>query len=441
MTARRRPRLGFAVWALLLLALVLRLGYVAATPDYTLVHDARDYDFYARSIANGEGYGLSHGLPTAFRPPGFTFFLAGVYDVAGVAREEADKRLPPARIVQAFVGTLAVALMGVIAAQLWGRRVALAALGLGAVYLPLILIGGSVMSEPLFVVLMLGALAAAIQHRRSAHRYRWALVAGFVGGLAILTRANGFVLLLPLALGAWDLRPRWTWRALAPPALLVTVALATVAPWTVRNAVELHRFVPVSTQLGSALAGTYNDDARNDRADPASWRALKHIGELRPIYGRIGTIPEPVLEAQLRRAALDYIGRHPGYVAEVAFWTTRRMLELGGLDWARHTYATVSVDRAWANAGIVCFWIFALLAVAGACTRRARATPVFVWLVPVLMYLSVVFLVVETPRYRSPIDPFVILLAALAVTAGTRRLRRPRPAALRATPTPARRAP
>jgi hypothetical protein len=31
--------------------------------------------------------------------------------------------------------------------------------------------------------------------------------------------------------------------------------------------------------------------------------------------------------------------------------------------------------------------------------------------------------VVETPRYRSPVDPFVILLAALAVTAAARRLR------------------
>jgi hypothetical protein len=193
----------------------------------------------------------------------------------------------------------------------------------------------------------------------------------------------------------------------------------------VRNAVELHHFVPVSTQLGSALAGTYNDDARDDPEDPASWRALKHIPELRPIYGQIGTIPEPVLEAQLRHAAFHYIREHPAYVAEVAFWTTRRMLELGGLDWARHTYATVSVDRAWANVGIVCFWIFGLLALAGACTRRAREAPFFVWLVPVLMYLSVVFLVVETPRYRSPIDPFVILLAALAVSAAGRRARAP----------------
>ena len=246
--------------------------------------------------------------------------------------------------MHAFVGTLVGGAHGRLAAQLWGRRVALAALALGAVYLPLILIGGSVMSEPLFVVLMLGALAAAIQHRRSAHRYRWALVAGFARRPGDPQRANGFVLLLPLALGAWDLRPgghggRWrrrrcSWPSRSPRSRRGRYAMRSSCTRSSR----------VSTQLGSALAGTYNDDARNDRADPASWRALKHIRELRPIYGQIGTIPEPVLEAQLRRAALDYIGRHPGYVAEVAFWTTRRMLELGGLDWARHTYATVSVD-------------------------------------------------------------------------------------------------
>jgi 4-amino-4-deoxy-L-arabinose transferase-like glycosyltransferase len=422
---RRLPRLGLAVWALLAVALVLRLGYVAVTPDYAIVHDARDYDYHARSIARGEGYGLSYQLPTAFRPPGYSFLLAGVYDVAGVAREGVDERVPPARIVQAFVGTLAVALIGVIAAQLWGRREALAALALGAVYLPLILIGGALMSEPLFVVLMLGSLAAAIQHRRSTHAYRWALLAGLVGGLAVLTRANGLVLLLPLAVGVWTVRPRWSWRALAPPALLVAIALATVAPWTVRNAVELHSFVPVSTQLGSALAGTYNDDARLDRENPASWRSLRRIDELRSIYGQVGTIPEAELEKQLRHESLEYVRDHPGYVATVAFWTTRRMLELGGLDWARHTYGTVSVDSGWANAGVICFWVIALLAVAGAFTVRARRTPLFVWAVPLLMYLSVVFLVVETPRYRSPIDPFVILLAALAVTAAARRLRHP----------------
>lgn len=408
---------AIAVGLLLALTLGLRLGYVAITPDYTLVHDARNYDYHARSIALGEGYGLSFNRPTAFRPPGYTFFLAGVYDLAGVAREDADTRVVPARVAQAFVGTLAVALIGLLAAQLWGRREALAALALGAVYLPLILAGGALMSEPLFVVLMLGALAAAVQLRRSPHRWRWVLVAGLLGGLATLTRANGAVLLAPLAFAAWTARPRWSLRALAAPAVLVAVAVVTVAPWTIRNAVELRAFVPVSTQLGSALAGTYNSEAQDDRENPASWRSLARVDEYAYLYDRVAATPEAVLERELRHAALQYIADHPLYVGEVAFWTTRRLLDLGGLDWAEHTASTVSVEKGWADAGVVCFWVFALLALAGALTARARRTPWFVWAVPVLMYVSVVFLVVETPRYRSPIDPFVVLLAALAVTA------------------------
>jgi 4-amino-4-deoxy-L-arabinose transferase-like glycosyltransferase len=405
-----------AAGLLLVIALLIRVGYVDATPEYDLVHDAWGYDYHARSIARGEGYGLSHERGTAFRPPGYPFFLAGVYDVFGLKESPRPERLPTARYAQAVIGTVVVALIGLLARQLWDRRVALVALALAAVYLPLILAGGALMSEPLFVALMLGALCAAVQHRRSSHRYRWVVLAGVLGGLAALTRANGLVLLLPLAAAAWDVRPRWSLRALAPPAVLVAIALLTVAPWTVRNAVELDAFIPVSTQLGSALAGTYNDQARNDRENPASWRSLKRIPGYEHLYDHAASIPEAELERRLRSSALHYIADHPLYVGEVAFWTTRRMLDLAGLDWARHTASTISVDRSWADAGIVCFWIFALLAVGGALTREARQAPAFVWAVPALMYLSVVFLVVETPRYRSAIDPFIVLLAALAVT-------------------------
>jgi 4-amino-4-deoxy-L-arabinose transferase-like glycosyltransferase len=407
---------AIAVGLLLALTLGLRLGYVAVTPDYTLVHDAKDYDFHARSIATGEGYGFSFDRPTAFRPPAYPFLLAGVYDVFGVERADADTRLPVARIAQAFVGTLAVALIGLLALQLWGRRESLAALALGAVYLPLILIGGAVMSEPLFVVLMLAALAAAIQARRVRRAWPWVVLAGLLGGLSTLTRANGAILLLPLAWAVWTVRPRWSPRALAAPVALVLIAIVTVAPWTIRNQVELDAFVPVSTQLGSALAGTYNSEAQHDRENPASWRHLSRVDEYAHLYDQVGSIPEPTLERELRHAALQYIADHPGYLGTVAFWTTRRLLDLGGIDWAEHTASTVSVEKGWADAGIVCFWVFGLLALAGAFTARARRTPWFVWAVPVLMYLSVVLLVVETPRYRSPIDPFIVLLAALALT-------------------------
>ncbi len=198
--------------------------------------------------------------------------------------------------------------------------------------------------------------------------------------------------------------------------MLVVVALVTVSPWTIRNAIVFDRFIPVSTQLGSALAGTYNDQARLDKENPASWRSIRHLPDYRAFYARLAADPGARgrgLPAQARAGA--YIREHPGYVATVAWWTSRRMLELGGLDWSRHTASTISVGPRWANAGVICFWVFALLALAGAFTKQARRTPFFVWLIPILLYLSVVFLVVETPRYRTGIDPFVVMLAALAL--------------------------
>jgi 4-amino-4-deoxy-L-arabinose transferase-like glycosyltransferase len=414
-----------AALALVAGALALRIGYVDATPNYTLRHDARDYDVHARSIAEGQGYSktLAHGRPTAFRPPGYPYFLGAVYKVFGVERAEAPRRLRVARIAQAFVGTAIVALVGVLAAQLWGWRVGLAALGLSAVYVPLITVGGAVMSEPLFDAFMLGALVAAVQHRRSPHRYRWALLAGFIGGLAILTRANAFVLLLPLAWAVWDGRPWRSRSAVGPPVALVLVALLTLVPWTIRNARELHAFVPVSTQLGSALAGTYNDAVRADTQNPAAWQGLKHIPDYAHLWERIDVTPEPVLERKLRAAALRYIGEHPLFVLKVGWWNTRRMLELAGRKRSRATAATITIDHKWADRGILCFWIVGALALAGAVTRRARRAPPYVWAVPVLMFLSVVFLVVETPRYRTPIDPFLVLLAAAALATGWERIR------------------
>jgi 4-amino-4-deoxy-L-arabinose transferase-like glycosyltransferase len=399
---RRGTRIAGAI---LLAALAIRIIFVLATPHYTLVHDALDYDRHGASIANGHGFALSYGRPTAFRPPAYPFFVAGVYSVVGTA--DKAQRVEWARIANAFVGVGIVALIGLIAFQLWGRREALAALGLGAIYIPLILVGQSVMSEPLFVLCLLGAIAAVLHSRG----YRWVVLAGVLTGLAILGRANALILLAPLAFAVWK-RP----RGLGPPIALCIAAALTVLPWTIRNYETFHAFVPVSTQLGSALAGTYNSEARADKVNPASWRTLKRVDDYRPIFSKVRSTPEPVLEKQLRSASLKFIKAHPAYVLTVGYWTTRRMLDLAGMDWSIHTAGTISATRGWAIAGVICFWAFALLAIFGATTRRARAAPLWLWAVPLLMYLSVVFLVVETPRYRLAIDPFIVLLAALTLT-------------------------
>src|SRR3954468_275717 len=205
-------RFGWAVVVVLVLALALRLGYVALTPGYAIVHDARDYDAHARSIAAGDGFarlGPGPSRVTAFRPPAYPILLAGVYALTGHETKADERRVVAGRVANALVGTAIVALAGVLALQVFDRRVALAAMALAAVYVPLILVGGALMSEPLFAALLLGALTAALAHRRPPHRLRWAVLAGVLGGLVILTRANGLILLLPLGLAVWDARPRW----------------------------------------------------------------------------------------------------------------------------------------------------------------------------------------------------------------------------------------
>ena len=106
-------------------------------------------------------------------------------------------------------------------------------------------------------------------------------------------------------------------------------------------------FVPVSTQFGSALAGTYNSEARADKDNPASWRTLKRVDDYRPIFNQVRSTPEPVLEKRAaQRVAATSSRDHPAYVVTVAFWTTRRMLDLAGMDWSIHTAATISRDAA-----------------------------------------------------------------------------------------------
>ena len=383
---------------ILLAALVIRVAWVLQTPDYELVHDALDYDNHAYSIAAGEWYALSHGRSTAFRPPLYPFFLGGVYWVSGVELE--PDRIEVARLANAVVGTGIVALIGLLALQLWGRREALVAMALAAVYVPLITVGQSVMSEPLATLFLLGAIAAALR--------RWALLAGVLAGLAILGRPNAIILLLPLAVAVW--------RGPKPALVLVVAAALTVVPWTIRNTIVLDHFVPVSTQLGSALAGTYNSDARGDRENPASWRSHQTRQRLRaplpphPHDQRGGARDESCATGRWTSSASTR-----ATCSRSAFWTSRRMLDLAGMDWSIHTASTISAGRRAAIWGVACFWIYAVLAVIGAFTRRARAAPLWFWAMPVLMWLSVMFLVVETPRYRTAIDPFIILLAALAL--------------------------
>jgi 4-amino-4-deoxy-L-arabinose transferase-like glycosyltransferase len=334
-------------------------------------------------------------------------FLAGVH-VAGDPLPV--ERWTRARVANALLGTLAVALVGLIAMHFWSRRVALVAMAVMAVDLPLILVGGSLMSDTLFVTLVLGAVLVALLSRTARRPIASAAGAGVLIGLATLTRPTGLVLAIPLGVAVAGRSPR---RPAAALVLVVATAL-TIAPWTVRNAVEMRAFIPVSDFIGSWLAGTYNDQARADEQHPGSSQTFV-AGEFDDLDG----VPEVERQQELTRRAVGYAADHPGYVAQVLLHNTMRLLNLEGASWWRWQGRTMSLPVWAADAAAYAFYLLALLALAGALTPAARRAPAWLWLAPILLFASVI-LAGSAIRYRAPIEPFLALLAALALTARER---------------------
>jgi 4-amino-4-deoxy-L-arabinose transferase-like glycosyltransferase len=422
-----RTHLAFA--ALLVLALILRLGYVAATPNHVPRNDAENYDWLARNVALTGAYPwFQNGRKaTAFRPPAYPYALAAVYKLGGAQLTGADPaRWRLARRAQAVLGTLTAALTGLLAWKLWGARAGLVALALAAVFPPLILVQSSLVSEALYTPLVLLAVLTALRGRASPRPLRWALLTGLIAGLSILTRANGPALLVPLALAFWTGRPRLSLAALKAPAALVAVAIVCVLPWTIRNAVVLDAFVPLATQTGPALAGTYNDVSRADPDDPWTWRGLRHIPAYRDIFLRRTELTEVEIDRMSRERALDWIAGRPISIVEVGYWNLRRLFELGPHRRTRETAASIGIRSADVDFATYSFYGAALVGLAGLFTGAARRTPGWVCLVPVLLVASVVFVNAEVPRFRAPLDPWILMFASLALLAAFDRLRRRR---------------
>lgn len=411
-----------AAAAILALALVFRLGMAIHMRYVPLQRDAADYDRIGRSLAEGHGFPPSYvtagGGPSAMRPPAYPLYLGAVYGATG-------QRAFAARISQAVLGTVTVLLIGLLAALLFGEAAGLAALAVAAVYPELILMDSAILSETLYVPLMLGAVVAALRHRADPGRRRWALLAGLLAGLSILTRQNGAVLLAPLALLVWLTAGTSRRERALSTASMVAVAGFVVLPWTIRNAVELDAFVPVATQSGLVLAGTYNDVSRHDPGDPAAWRPPSAVPRYAPLFRDSG-LNEAELDSELRSRAVAYAKSNPGYLPVVGWNNFLRLAHLGGAQYEEDQAGDRNVTPGQEDVGRYSFYVVAILALAGALTPIARRAPWYLWLIPAL-FTSVVF-TEGLIRLRAPIDPFLVLLAACALATLLPRLR-PQPRA------------
>jgi hypothetical protein len=409
-------------------ALVMRvLVIVFVDPHVPRLGDASAYHLLANNLADGRGYIRPFDLlkfdltvPTAEYPPLHPFVLSLVARV-GVRSVEAQ------RIALACVGTGTVALIGGIGRRMAGPSVGLVAAGLAAVSPMMFLPEATLMSEAIFVFLVAAALLLALRAYERPSLLRIALL-GVVLGLAVLTRAEAAVLGVLLLAGL--LRPdpaRPVARRLGLVALGLVVMAVIVVPWTVRNQQTFHRLVPVSNNLGTALAGA-NCELTYSGPSLGSWRSTFGVGDAdsgRCFTGFNGSQPgfdEAQAAADARHQGLEYAQDHVGDLPKVGLTRLLRTFGLFRPEQQIRLEALEGRPLGWERAGTWLEWVLYPLAIAGAVLLVRRKAPVWPLAASLISVVVATLVTYGNQRFRIGAEPAILIAAATTVVTLGRRL-------------------
>jgi 4-amino-4-deoxy-L-arabinose transferase-like glycosyltransferase len=388
------------------------------------------YPLFAEGIAAGRGY-LSLGQhPTAYYPPGYPFFLGAIrwlLDAVGLG----EHLVLVAGLVQALLGGLAVAAVVIAAERLGGRRVAVTAGVLMALWPNLVIHSSLMLSETLFIAVFCVTLAALLGAPDGPRWWSSSLVVAAIGlGACTLIRPQSTFLALPAIALAWALAGMGWRRWCARMGVLLVGIVVVVAPWTIRNAVVLDGVVLVSTNTGDNLCMGFNPDTTGGFM-------VAPYCETGEFYVQ-GIDQELRRDAEARSLALD--------------WATGHLGELPGLS-LRKLQITYANDRDGLRAlesfdqdtflsdgarrglgALVDVYFFAVLALAvaglvitgarGWAERRDDAAGMVLVLITFTAVLVPVVSFADT-RFKVPVAPCFAILAAVAAVTVWERVRPP----------------
>ncbi|MEX0784224.1 MAG: glycosyltransferase family 39 protein [Dehalococcoidia bacterium] len=384
----------------LLVGVAIRLAWVLSG-DFEAVSEAGFYHQHASEIVAGRGFVHPQtGEPSAFLPPGYPLLLAPFYWIFGPSTQVAG-------VLNGLLAGVAIAGTYVLARQCCGARAAVVAAWMLALFPSQVLYASAPHSDHLFAALVPWLLAAGLSRPRHQRLRRWAPVGtGTVIGVATLTAAIG-VLLLPALAAAWafSLPRREVFRRMALSAIAVALVLA---PWAVRNYVQLETFVPVSTNGGPNLWIGNNEHAGH------GWM---------PWAESDWTYPEdePATDRALRDEALGYLAREP--LDTLARWPGKlRHTFVQDYNYVEHFSLAPRVQEMPPGMnGSLLHWLadryyFAVLLLAAGGALAASSRRGVAPLAPAALALALpTVLFFGLDRYHVPLLPIVVVPAAAAL--------------------------
>jgi 4-amino-4-deoxy-L-arabinose transferase-like glycosyltransferase len=410
---------------MLAVAVGLRVLYawLAVGPGARPFSDPAEYDTVAWNLVRGAGFALEGAAgpyPTAFVPPVLPWLTSLLYRAVG-------HQYFAAVLLVAVIGGLLPLVLAAFGTRMFGSPTGRLAGWLATVHPLLVFFSGYLLTETPFCVTLLLALLLTAEWVKTPRPGR-AFGAGVAWGLASLTRPTA--LALPVLAAAWAWLPLGltvpTRGRLHQVAMLMLGLALTVGPWTLRNAVVLHAFVPVTTGAGQALLDSNNPGAWDESAARGGAAGALRTELLRTEYRGL---PEAEVDVRARARAIAFLREHardwPAMAATklARFWRLRAEAGTTG-SWQA---AGSPLTRLLRLLDPLLLWSLLTLPLAlwGAAMSlrgpRRWFQSLSLWVILYFTALAVVFF--GSLRMRLPVEPLIVLFAAAGLDDLVRRAR------------------
>ena len=372
-------------------------------------------DRFATTLVDHGTFGFLPGVPSAYTQPLYGWFLAGLYWPFG-------RSWLAVGIAQILIAVITALVVFAIGARLRSPGVGLVAATIATLH-PYVVwhdvhLNREVLDGLALALLALCALAA--YERRSLPL---AAATGAIAGVAIL--GNARLLLLPIAIAVYVAWRSPFGQALTAAALVIGMAGVVVAPWVVRNKVQVGCYA--ITTDSRALWKANNENTRG---------VLDHGGWIDDVPALPGAPPWPEYAADLTLAGKpttvdecaqmrlyrdevgDFWREHPGEKGLLALQATRML-------WSpvpRESDESGSGTARLARKTIEPAFVIALytLAVVGLFVAPLHFVGLALLMVGYNTVAAMVF--AGTARYRAPWDFLLAILAAFALSRAWERI-------------------
>jgi 4-amino-4-deoxy-L-arabinose transferase-like glycosyltransferase len=403
--------LGFIV----VVAFAIRTGFVCyffISAAQRVIRENLPFGYEAGSVAAAiaQGRGFSSPLrmvqtgPTVWFTPIYPYLLAGIFKLFGVYSYTSNIVI---RLLDNAFSAFTCWPVYAIGARAFSKRVGVAAAWIWVVF-PMSLFFSTiwVWDTALSALMVALIVAATLQVRGSARLSSW-IGYGALWAAGAMVNPSVVSILPPLALWAiWPLR-----RELLPAGKLVMASslifIAGIAPWTIRNYVVFHKFIPLRSNFGLELW------LGNNPGVPDSWSPWLHPNDDPSEAARYARMTEIPYMQEKQAEALQFIRTHP--LDALNFTLHRFSNNWIGLDqppaeiW-NHVPLQVKLI-------VVGNCLFPLLSLLGVMFAYREQNEAALPLASVMLFFPLIFYLTHSSgRYRHPIDPIMLVLAVYGLT-------------------------